>query len=115
MCTIRQTRGDDIDAHVDNWSAKLLTVRVVLSSGKESGSTTRDFTYTRIILRADFEYSEVEDHVMYGVAVALWQVVVRLRKRLKGPGKSSKVRTQLAPNTFVLVTWILQSVPLTKR
>ena len=31
-----------------------------------------------------------------GLLLHFWQVVVRLRKRLKGPGKSSKVRTQLA-------------------
>ena len=96
--------------HVDNWSAKLLTVRVVLSSGK-SGSTTRDFTYTRIILRADFEYSEVEDHVMYGVAVALLASGCQTSQTVKDPEKAVKVRTQLAANTFVLVTWILQSVP----
>lgn len=47
-------------------------------------------------MRADFEYSEVEDHVMYGVAVALLTSGCQTSQTVKRTRKSSKVRTQLA-------------------
>lgn len=66
VCTIRQTRGDDIDAACGQLVGQVADRTRRAEQWQKSHTASRDFAYTGIKLRAGFEYSKVKNGIMYG-------------------------------------------------
>ena len=96
VCTIRQTRGDDIDAACGQLVGQVADRTRRAEQWQKKSHSVKRFCVHKDKLRAGFEYSKVKTVLCMGIAVAFLVSGCQTTHTQKDPEKAVKVRTQLA-------------------